>query len=405
MGVMAGLPMTPRRIYLDHAATTAVRGEVLEAMRPFFAERFGNASSLHAEGKAARKALEEARESIRKVAGARGFDLVFTSGGTEADNWALLGSLLGASGGSRRGKGLRGHVVTSAIEHPAVIHQLPLLEALGVEVTLIDPDREGRVDPARIDAALRPDTVLVSLMWANNETGRLEPILDAGRLARKRGALFHTDAVQILGKLPLSLDDLPVDLVTVSSHKIFGPKGIAGLFVRKGTPFEPLLRGGSQEMGLRAGTENVPLAVGFARAVELAEAEREEVMPKLGRVRDRLRAGIRQRFPRAVFNTPETEVLPTLLNVSFPGVEGESLIQLLDWLGIAASTGSACNVGSKKPSHVLRAMGRGDLEIRGSLRLSLGRGNNQEDVEPFLAALERAVHQLEAIAPKGLAKL
>ena len=400
MGGMMDSRRPPERIYLDHAATTAVREEVLEAMRPFFAEQFGNASSLHAEGRESRSALEEARDSIRHALEAQDFDLVFTSGGTEADNLAFFGSLLGAHRGEPKGKGLRGHVITTAIEHPAIVNLLPLLEDLGVEVTLLDADRDCGVDPARLEAALRRDTVLASVMWANNETGRIEPILEAGRVARRRGALFHTDAIQVLGKLPLSLKNLPVDLVTVSSHKIHGPKGIAGLLIRKGAPLQPLLRGGSQEMGLRAGTENVPLAVGFARAVKLAEEEREQLMPRLARLRDLMRAEIRRRFPAAVLNTPETGVLPTFLNVSFPGVEGESLVQLLDWFGVAASTGSACNVGAKKLSHVLRAMGRNDLEIRGSLRVSLGRENSEKDLEPFLAALERAIRQLEAIAPR-----
>ncbi len=397
---MGSQPAHPRRIYVDHAATTPVREEVADAMLPFLGERFGNPSSLHAEGVEAREAVEAAREAIRKASGASLFDLVFCAGGTEADNTALAGVLLAERGKAREeSRRPRLHVVTSAVEHSAVLHAIPFLEELGASVTVVGVDGEGRVDPRAVEAALRSDTRVVSVMAANNETGTLEPIAEIGRLTRARGVVMHADAVQLLGKAPLRLDALPVDLVSVSSHKIHGPKGVAGLFVRKGTPLESLLRGGSQEGGLRAGTENVAAAVGFALAVELAEAEREDLMPRLERLRDLLRREIPRRFPDALVNTPASGALATILNVSFPWIEGESLVRLLDAHGVAASTGSACNVGAKKPSHVLAAMGRSDREVRGSLRLSLGRGNSEAELDSILYALERAVRQLEGIAP------
>jgi cysteine desulfurase len=388
----------PRRIYLDHAATTPVREEAREAMRPFLEERFGNPSSLHAEGRLAREALEAARESIRAACRAAAFDLLFTSGGTEADGAAVAGAVLAAREAPARAV-RRPHVVTTAVEHAAVLNSLQLAEALGAETTVVGVDREGRVDPAAVADAMRPETVLVSVMAANNESGAVQPIEEAGRIARRRGALFHADAVQALGKLPLELDDLPADLVTVSAHKVGGPKGIGALLVRRGTRFEPLLRGGSQELGLRAGTENVACAAGFARAAALAVEERGPLMDRLGRLRDAIRSGIAARLPGAVVNTPARGALPTVLNVSFPWIEGESLVKLLDILGVAASTGSACNVGARKPSHVLRAMGRNDAEVRGSVRFSLGRSNTEADLDPILERLERAVRRLEDIAP------
>jgi cysteine desulfurase len=385
-------PGGDRRVYLDHAATTPIRDEVLEAMRRAHAEYSGNPSSLHGEGKRAREALEGARGKIREALAARGFHLHFTSGGTEADNLAVLGAVLAA-------RGRRPHVIASAVEHAAVLATAPVVERLGGELTLVPVDRDGRVSPAAVEAALRSETVLVSVMAANNEVGTLEPVAEIGRLARSRGVLFHTDAVQLLGKVSLASGDVPADLVTISSHKIGGPKGIAGLFVREGVRIEGLIRGGEQEDGLRAGTENVAAAVGFAGAVTAACAELGDLVGQLEPLRDRLRAGIAARFPSAAFNTPECGALPTILGVSFPGVEGEALVGLLDWHGVAASTGSACNAGARKASHVLRAMGRSDAEIRGSVRFSFGRSNRAEDIPRVLEALGRSVGQLERIAP------
>jgi cysteine desulfurase len=383
-----------RRIYLDHAATTPVREEVAEAMRPFLSERAGNASSLHAEGRAAREALEAARQAICSALRAEDFDLVFTSGGTEADNTALAGTVLAQeAGGFPR-------ILASAVEHPALLGAGALVERLGGKLEVLDVDRHGRLEPGTLERALLRPALLVSVMAANNETGTLQPIELLGDIARRRGALFHSDAVQLLGKRPLRLDELPLDLATISAHKVHGPKGIGALLVRRGVRLAPLLRGGSQEDGRRGGTEPVALAAGFARAVELAEAEREREAARLAELRERLRERLAARIPGAVFNTPEREALPSILNLSFPRIEGESLVLALDRLGIAASTGSACNTGSRKPSHVLRAMGRSEREVRGSLRLSLGRGNQAGEIDEVVERLAEAVARLERLAPR-----
>jgi len=391
-----------RRIYLDHAATTPLRPEVRAAMEPYLGERFGNPGSLHAEGREAREALEQARSMLRALCGAGEFDLVLCSSGTEANHLAVLGSLLAKQREalSRPSSG-RHEVVASAVEHPSVLNQAELVESLGAVFSIASVDSGGRADLAAIDAALRRGASIVSLMAANNETGALEPFVEAGLLAKRAGASMHVDMVQFLGKLPIRLDDLPVDLVTVSAHKVHGPRGAAGLFVRRGTHIEATLRGGSQEGGLRAGTENVAAAVGFARAVQLAENERTETMGRLGELRDAFRREIETKFSRARVNTPR-EALPTILNVSFPTVEGESLVRLLDARGVATSTGSACSAGAHKPSHVLRAMGRSEREIRGSIRFSLGRGNVASDLPSAVEALGAAVRQLEAIAPASV---
>lgn len=392
-------PEAPRRIYLDHAATTPVRPEVRAAMAPFFAERFGNASSLYAEGRAARESLEEARAQIREISRAGDFDLAFVSSGTEADNSALVGAMLGhlESAGDR--ERARFHVVTSAIEHSAILEARALVTAPGGEVTTVGVGADGRVAVASVEAALRDETRLISVMAVNNETGVIQDYEAIGRLAAERGILFHTDAVQLWGKLPVELDHLPVDLVTISGHKIGGPKGAAGLFVRRGVCWRSYLRGGAQEGGLRAGTENVAAAVGLARALTLAEAGRARTVPRLGVLRDELRRGLLERLPGIRFNGSPADTVPTILNVSFPRVEGESLVRLLDAFGVAVSTGSACNVGANKPSHVLAAMGLTDREIRQSIRFSFGWGNGEEDLGPTLERVTEAVERLQRLAP------
>ena len=389
----------PRRIYLDHAATTPVRPEVRAAMTPFFTESFGNASSLHAEGRDAREALEAARAEIVETTRADAFDFVFVGSGTEADNSALVGAALGSLESSAAKGSSRFHMVTSAVEHPAILEARSLVEALGGDVTTVGAGSDGRVDPADVEAAFRADTRLVSIMAVNNETGALQDYRAIGRLARSRGVLFHTDAVQLCGKMPLELDRQPFDLVTISGHKIGAPKGVAGLFVRRGIRWRSYLRGGAQEGGLRAGTEHVAAAVGLARALVLAEAERPETMARLGALRDGVRQGLIERFPGLRVNGVPDTTVPTILNVSFPRVEGESLVKLLDALGIAVSTGSACNVGASKPSHVLKAMGLTDREVRGSIRLSFGRDNDGEDMEPILERVTQAAGRLERLAP------
>ncbi|MBI4587013.1 MAG: cysteine desulfurase [Planctomycetes bacterium] len=386
------------RIYLDHAATTPLRGEVRQAMEPYLEERFGNPSSLHGEGRAAREALEAAREAIRKDLEAEDFDLVFTGGGTDSDNAAILGVLLGQS--SRRGKHPGDlHVVASAVEHSAVLGALEVASAWGVPHTLVPVDRWGRVDSQAVLEALRPETALVSVMAANNEVGTLEPIAEIGRLLKERGILFHTDAVQLLGKSLLPLGALPTDLASLSAHKIYGPKATGGLLIRRGVPFAGIPRGGPQENGRRGGTQNVAAAAGFARAVALALEELPAEAPRLQALRDQLAEVLRKALPGTVINTPLEQSVPHLLNVTFERVEGESLLLLLDHLGVAVSTGSACNTGAKKPSHVLKAMGRNPAEIRGSIRFSLGRSTTAVGIETAAACVEQAVQQLRRLAP------
>jgi len=392
-----------RRIYLDHAATTPLRPEVVAAMDASRAASAGNPSSIHAEGVAARAALEEARARICEACGARGYDLLFLGGGTEANNTALLGSVLAARrrarGTPRRTVGF--HLITTAVEHPSVLNVAPFLRELGTTVTVLGVDRDGRVEAETIQDALMPQTLLVSVQAANNETGTLQPVTDIAARLQAVEVLFHVDAVQLLGKRPFRVDALGADFVTVSAHKIHGPKGVAGLFVRQGVELEPLLRGGNQESGLRAGTENVSGAVGFARAVELAVAEAPALGEQLVHLRDEVASGVAARFPESVRNSPLDGVLPHFLNFSFPSVEGESLLRTLDGLGIAASTGSACSVGAKRLSHVLRAMGRSEREIRGSLRLSFGRGNHNDSAPTIVERIVAAVERLETLAPKS----
>jgi cysteine desulfurase len=388
--------MEGSRIYLDHAATTPVRAEVREAMEPFFSERFGNPSSLHQEGRAAREALEAARESIARSLGARDFRIAFTSGGTEADDCAVLGALLGARGGSAGAAGL--HAIASAVEHPAVLRSLDLARALGFDSDLAGVDREARVDPAGLERLIRPATCLISVMAAQNEVGTLQPIAQIGERARARGIAFHTDATQLLGKGSIDLRVLPVDILTLSGHKVYGPKGAGAILVRRGLRFESLLRGGGQEDGLRAGTQAVALAVGVARAVELSQAEVSSEGKRLAVLRDRLRRGIESSFPGARINTPSRDALPSVLNVSFEGVEGESLLKLLDHLGVAVSTGSACGSGSRKASHVLQAMGLAPGEVRGSLRFSLGRSTGEREIDDALRRLAIAVEKLRGLS-------
>ncbi len=402
--------MLASRCYLDHAASAPLRPEVWEAMEAARAGCGGNPSSLHAEGRAAREVLEAARATVARALNARGFRVVFTSGGTEADNAAVLGALLSAAEEARNAGAGAPHAVASAVEHPAVLNALIWGQRMGFECTLVGVDAEGRVDLRDVERALRPSTRLISVMTANNEVGTIQPIGEIGGIARRRGITFHTDAVQALGQLPLDLSDFPVDLVSFSAHKVHGPVGLGVLLVRDGVPFEGLQRGGAQEGGLRAGTEAVALAVGMARAVELAQAERERETARLAALRERLWQGIRRLAAGSGGgigcgirrNTPVEGALPHILNVSFVGVNGESLLKTLDRLGVAVSTGSACNAGSQKPSHVLEAMGRSAEEVRGSIRFSLGRENDEGAIDGALSTLEEALDKLRRIAGDGI---
>jgi cysteine desulfurase len=376
------------RVYLDNSATTPVAAEVVEAMRPYFDARYGNASSLHSFGREARRAVEESRAAVAGVLGAREDEIVFTSGATEADNLAILGCALARSGG--------GHVIASKIEHDAVLRTAEWLRPMGFDVTLLDVDETGRIDPGAAEAALRKDTFLVSIMAGNNEIGTLEPIDEIGRACHERGILFHTDAVQALGKVTVPLEH--VDLLSGSAHKLHGPKGAGFLYVRRGTRLTPLAHGGGHERGLRSGTENVPGIVGFAAALRLAMRERDAVTTRMRRFRSRLIEDVLQ-MPGTRLNGHPQESLPHISNFSFAGIEGESLVMKLDEEGIAASTGSACSSPNLEPSHVLVAIGVPLSMAHGSLRISTGRDTTDADIDHLLKVLPRAVGELRAMSP------
>jgi len=383
------------RIYLDHNATTPVDPAVLEAMLPYLRDAYGNASSVHELGRAAREAVEKARAQVARLLGAEPREIVFTSGGTEADNQAIRGVLELA----RTPEGRPGHVVTSAIEHPAVLNTCQYVAKRGHAATYLAVDTTGRVKLAEVAPAFTPETVLVSVMLANNEIGTLQPVREVARLAHEKGIPVHTDAVQALGRVPVDVDDLGVDLLTISSHKIYGPKGTGALYVRRGTRIAPLLHGGHHENRRRAGTENVPGIVGFGRACELAGERLAEVAAHEARLRDRLQQGILARVPHVQVNGHLTERLPNTLNVGFMFVEGEGLLMNLDLEGIAVSTGSACSSGDLKPSHVLLALGLDHAAAHGTLRFSLGRSNTEVEIDATIDAVARVVERVRAMSP------
>ena len=372
-----------KRIYLDNAATTPVRPEVVEAMVPLLGAGY-NPSSLHAEGRAARAAVDAARETVARVLGAAPREIVFTGGGSEADVLAIVGA-------ARAHAGRRRHVVTTAVEHHAVLHAADLLERDGRRVTRLPVDENGLLDLEAFAAALTPDTVLASVMLANNETGTVQPVARLAAIARERGVLFHTDAVQAAGWLPLGVDQLGVDLLSLSAHKFHGPKGVGVLYVRRETALEPLIVGGGQEHGLRAGTENVAGIVGFAAALALAEAERAEAAPRVAALRDRLEAGILASIPDARVNAAGAPRLPGHLSVGFAGTPSDALLIRLDLDGIAASAGSACAAGSLEPSHVVAALGVPEPYRTGVIRFSLSRANTEAEVDAVLAHLPALV--------------
>ena len=371
------------RIYLDNAATTAVRPEVVAAMVPLLGAAY-NPSSLHAEGRAAREAVDAARATVAGLLGAAPREIVFTASGSEADSLAIVGT---ARALRDRGR----HVVTSAIEHQAVLHAVDLLEREGWSVTRLPVDARGLVDPQIFAAALTPETTLATIMLVNNEIGVIEPIAELAALARARGVRFHTDAIQAPGWLPLDVRTLGVDLLALSAHKFSGPKGVGALYVRAGTPLEPLIVGGSQEHGLRAGTENVAGIVGFAAALAFAEAERAEAAPRVAALRDRLEAGIRATVPEVLINGAGAARLPGILSVGFADAPSEALLIRLDLAGIAASAGSACAAGSLEPSHVAQALGLDARYRSGVIRFSLGRATTNGEVEEILARLPALV--------------
>ena len=376
------------RIYLDHAATTAVSPEVLREMLPCMTECFGNAASIHGTGREAHRALDRARKQVAAVLGAQPQEIYFTSGGSESDNWAVKGVAWAARG---RGK----HVITSAVEHHAVLNACAWLEGMGFEVTRLPVDALGRVDPDSVARAVRPDTVLISVMTANNEIGTLQPIREIGEIARSRGVPFHTDAVQAAGHIPVNVEELQVDLLSLSAHKFHGPKGVGVLYVRRGTKLDSLIHGGAQERGLRAGTPNVPGAVGLAKALELAAASLPESADRVRALRDQLIREIRARIPDAVLNGDPERRLPGNVHFSFPGVDGEALLLRLDLAGIACSGGSACTSGAQEPSHVLAAIGQAPDLAKGGLRMTLGEENTPEEIKEVLRVLPEIVQDLK----------
>ncbi len=378
-------------IYLDHAATTPMRPEVLEAMRPYFFERFGNPSSLHTFGLEARAALEEARERVAQAIGATSQEIVFTAGGTESDNMALRGVLPARSDE-------RAHIITSAIEHPAVLETCHAIERLGHEVTYVPVDRDGRIDPADVEQAIKRNTRLVSLMHANNEIGAVQPVAEVSEIAAAHDVYVHTDAVQSFGKIPVDVADLDVHMLSLSAHKVYGPKGVGCLYVRKGTKLRPLLFGGGHERGLRSGTENVPGIIGFSEAARLAGADFSD-NARIKNLRDVLIDTVLREIPYARLNGGREDRLPNNANFSFSYIEGESLVLRLNAKGIAASTGSACSSKKLEPSHVLLAIGLDPVDAHGSLRLTLGRDTTEADIRYVCETLPSVVDELRQMSP------
>ncbi len=381
-----------KRIYLDYAATTPTHPEVVRAMLPYFSDTFGNPSSIHSYGQEAKGAVEEARAKVAHLIGARDEEIVFTSGGTEADNFALKGVAF-----ANESKG--NHIITTAIEHHAVMESCKFLERRGFKVTYLPVDGQGMVDVDDVRKAVTAKTILISVMHASNEVGTIEPIAEIGKIAREAGIYFHTDAVQTAGHIPVDVNKLGVDLLSISAHKLYGPKGVGALYIRKGTKIAPFMHGGEQERRRRASTENVPGIVGFGRAVELAQQEMGGEMERLSCLRDKLINGLLKRIERARLNGHPQKRLPNNVNMSFEFVEGESMLLNLDLEGICASTGSACSSSSLEPSHALLAMGLPPEQAHGSLRFSLGRWTTEEEINRVLDVLPGIVTKLRAMSP------
>ena len=375
------------RIYLDYAATSPVLPEVLEAMLPFFISSFGNPSGIYGTGREARKAVERARQQTAAAIGAESREILFTSGGSESDNLAIRGTALALQGKGR-------HLITSRIEHPAVLNPCRQLEKEGFSVTYLDPDPFGRIAPEDVERAIRPDTILVSIMAANNEIGTVQPVAWIGEICREKGICFHTDAVQAAGQMKLDVQELGADLLSLSAHKFHGPKGAGALYVRKGTRLEAVIRGGAQERGLRAGTENVPGIVGLGKAIETAEAEREENTRRIRELRDLLIRQVTERIPEVHLNGHPQERLANNCHFSFAGIESEALLLRLDLAGIAVSGGSACTSGNIEPSHVLRAIGLEEKYLKSGIRLTLGRETTGEEILETVRILQAIVADL-----------
>jgi cysteine desulfurase len=378
-----------QRVYLDNNATTPLSPEVFEAMRPYYLERFGNASSIHQQGQQARAAVEQAREHVATLLGCRAAEVVFTSGGTEGDNLAIFGVV-----------GPGDHVITSTIEHHAVLNACKRLEQIGCEVTYVPVDGQGLIDPAAVAAAIRPNTRLITVMMANNETGVVQPVAEIGRIAQERGILFHTDAVQAAGKISVSVKEIGCQLLTISAHKLHGPQGTGALYVRRGTLLKPLFYGGRHERSRRAGTENLPGIVGLGRSAEIARewltngGDRE-----MAAMRDRLERTIVERVERTRVNSGGAPRTPNTSNIVFECIEGEALVIALDLKGVSVSTGAACSSGAIEPSHVLTAMGLSGEEARASIRFSLGKQTTEEDIDFVLERVPEIVARLRELSP------
>lgn len=379
-------------IYADNAATTRVSDAAMAAMAPFFQNAYGNPSSIHQAGQRAAEGLEAARAEVAGLLGAQPGEIYFTSGGTEADNWAIRSA---AAAGAKKGKR---HIISSAFEHHAVLHTLDALQKEGFEITLLPVHSDGVVRPGELRAALREDTALVTVMYANNEIGTVQPVAELGAVCRERGVLFHTDAVQAVGHLPVDVKDQNIDMLSLSAHKFHGPKGVGALYCRKGVPLAPFIEGGAQEKGKRGGTENVPAIAGMAAALREACANMDANAKKVGAMRDELVAALSQ-IPKSRHNGNAQDRLPGIVSFCFEGVEGEALLMLLDAQGICASSGSACTSGSLDPSHVLLALGLPHAIAHGSLRLSLCEYNSMEEIEHIKQKLPPIIRRLRDMSP------
>lgn len=379
-------------IYMDNAATTQVYPEVFDAMKPYFTEFYGNPSSIYSFAGNSKKAVEDARKTIADFLGARTEEIYFTGGGSESDNWALKAT---ADAYANKGK----HIITSKIEHHAILHTCEYLEKKGFEVTYLDVDENGFVNPADVEKAIRPDTILVSIMTANNEIGTIEPIAEIGKIAKDHGVLFHTDAVQAFGHIPMNVDEMNIDMLSASGHKINGPKGIGIMYIRKGVKIGSFVHGGAQERQRRAGTHNVPGIVGIGKAVELARDNMKERMEYETKLRDHLISRVMEEIPYAKLNGDKVKRLPNNVNVCFRFIEGESMLILLDQNGVCGSSGSACTSGSLDPSHVLLAIGLPHEIAHGSLRLTLSEKNTMEEVDFTVDKLKEIIERLRSMSP------
>jgi cysteine desulfurase len=381
-----------KRIYFDHNATTPMAPEVLAAMLPYLTEEYGNASSIHAYGQNARGAVEQARSSVAALVGARAAEIMFTSGGTESNNHAILGAVAAAPGKAK-------HVITSAIEHVSVLDTFRALAKSGIDLTVLPVDRDGLMNLEDLRAAIRPETVLITLMLANNEIGTIEPIEEIGKIAAEKGIVFHTDAVQAAGKIPIDVEKLGVDLLSISAHKFCGPKGVGALYIRKGKQLGPLMYGGHSERDRRPGTEDVAAIAGMGKGAELALAGMRKDGERIRGLRDRLERGLLDRVPHSWVNGARAPRVPNTANLTFPFIEGESMVIALDLKGLACSTGAACSSGALEPSHVLMALGLAPEDARATLRLSLGHQTTEDEIDFALEAIPPVIERLRQLSP------